>query len=436
MVCATQTPVSSATIHPPSVFGPASPTILGRRASRTARLAAANRVAALDSWWPAVTEAGLVSVLLLSRWPDRAGLLSGYLTVGLLVTLGLIVLWCASRCADPRIMLTHLRTLERGHALATQLACRALTSIDLPLLLQEATTLVGRTLDVEYCAVLESMSDDGTLVLRAGWGWPVASLGLPVMALVDASLTRPTRLSSQSSAPWQRGHPVQSGISIGLHAAQRVYGLLDVSSTTQRIFSDQEIQFLDTVGGIVSAALERSQVDASRQANETALRYRAFHDPLTGLPNRALFADRLHHAIVRVQRDPAPIAVLFVDVNNFKAINDTLGHDAGDDVLIQVADRLSRCLRDGDTAARFGGDEFAVVLEPATESDATRVADRIDEALQSIAMPDGLPPVTASIGIAISSNRAIDGGAMVHLADLAMYRAKSTHRRRAVSLQK
>jgi len=107
-----------------------------------------------------------------------------------------------------------------------------------------------------------------------------------------------------------------------------------------------------------------------------------------------------------------------------------------EDVLIQVADRLSRCLRDGDTAARFGGDEFAVVLEPATESDATRVADRIDEALQSIAMPNGLPPVTASIGIAISSNRAIDGGAMVHLADLAMYRAKSTHRRRAVSLQK
>ncbi|MEA2424703.1 MAG: hypothetical protein QOH13_1113, partial [Thermoleophilaceae bacterium] len=152
--------------------------------------------------------------------------------------------------------------------------------------------------------------------------------------------------------------------------------------------------------------------------------HQAFHDSLTGLPNRALFLDRLEHALARSRRSGSPIAVLFMDLDAFKNVNDSLGHAAGDELLVLVAGRLRRWLRPSDTAARFGGDEFAVLLEDLDgPSAAPRVADRILESLREpFAIQGQEVRVGGSVGIATSSTPGSDD--LLRNADLAMYRAK------------
>jgi len=150
----------------------------------------------------------------------------------------------------------------------------------------------------------------------------------------------------------------------------------------------------------------------------------AYYDRLTNLPNRALFADRLQHAVAQHERDAAPIAVLFVDLDDFKRINDTFGHTVGDHVLAFVAERIKSCLRQGDTAARLGGDEFGVLLEGATREVADQVAARITEALQPVlTIREHLIHLSASIGMGLGSQLA-HSESLVHAADTAMYIAK------------
>ncbi|HEX8242555.1 MAG TPA: EAL domain-containing protein, partial [Longimicrobium sp.] len=168
--------------------------------------------------------------------------------------------------------------------------------------------------------------------------------------------------------------------------------------------------------------------DVTRQKEvEEQLVHEALHDPLTGLPNRALFMDRLQHTARSAVRSPgATYALLAVDVDDFKRINDGLGHEVGDRVLVEIATRLQRCVRPGDTVCRLGGDEFAVLLHAIGEArDATRVADRIRAELVS---PFRYPPhelfVTTSIGIAVSSIAADDPRELLRHADTALYRAK------------
>jgi diguanylate cyclase (GGDEF)-like protein len=161
-----------------------------------------------------------------------------------------------------------------------------------------------------------------------------------------------------------------------------------------------------------------------RNANES-LEHQAFHDSLTNLPNRALFAERLEHAMVRA--GDGSVAVLFVDLDNFKRVNDSLGHAAGDALLIAATERMVKCVRREDTIARLGGDEFTVLLEEMRDpSDAARMAERIGEALREPFELQGQHVyVSSSIGIALDTDRSHAPDDLMREADLAMYRAKS-----------
>ena len=174
-------------------------------------------------------------------------------------------------------------------------------------------------------------------------------------------------------------------------------------------------------------------VDISeRKAFEKRLAHQATHDPLTGLPNRTLLLDRLEGAMARARRHNRRVAVLFLDLDHFKVVNDSLGHGLGDRLLVAIAERLAVALRPGDTVARFGGDEFVVLCEDLVEApDAVTIAERVDEAISGPFVIDETEVfVGVSIGIALPDDVEADPETLIRDADAAMYRAKDRGRSR------
>jgi diguanylate cyclase (GGDEF)-like protein len=181
------------------------------------------------------------------------------------------------------------------------------------------------------------------------------------------------------------------------------------------------------------AARAAVSLDGAREAlrsHQEQLSYQALHDPLTALPNRLLFGDRLDHALESLDRKPGLLAVLFVDVDRFKLINDSVGHAKGDQVLVTVADRLRVALRPGDTVARFGGDEFVVLCEDvADEAEATAIAERLRETIGGPMLVDGAEyVVSVSTGIAMAHTTGVTADDLLRDADAAMYQAKDDGR--------
>jgi len=205
------------------------------------------------------------------------------------------------------------------------------------------------------------------------------------------------------------------------------------------VFSGQqdEAQALESVRSGAQDYLLKGRTDAmlltralryaiERKRAELQIQHLAYHDGLTGLPNRRLFFDRLHQGLARTRRQKNLLALLFLDLDNFKVINDSLGHLAGDQLLQEVASRLSSHLRDSDTVARLGGDEFAIIMpEMANVEDVIRVATKVQWALEPPLYLYGQSHhLTASIGISLYPN---DGGtpeALLRCADAAMFQAK------------
>ena len=179
-----------------------------------------------------------------------------------------------------------------------------------------------------------------------------------------------------------------------------------------------------TVVGISSIAEDISE----RKALEERLHHQAFHDPLTNLANRALLKDRLEHALARQARSGGLLGVVLLDLDDFKSINDSLGHRAGDELLVSVADRLRRCVREADTLARLGGDEFAILLEDLHDPhEAVVVAERIAAELSSRFTYEGQGfPVSASVGISLAEAGLANLDDVIRDADVAMYLTKST----------
>ena len=179
---------------------------------------------------------------------------------------------------------------------------------------------------------------------------------------------------------------------------------------------------------VLSPALLRRAVKFAMEGkrSESQLVHEALHDPITRLPNRALFLDRLGLALDRARRWPGAISVFFLDVDNFKKVNDTFGHHAGDQLLVELAGRLKGILRPMDTVARYGGDEFTFLLEDlGDERDVAAIAQRIsDSAALPFRISDADVTVSVSIGIAIVSDPTIAAATVIQQADAAMYRAK------------
>lgn len=170
---------------------------------------------------------------------------------------------------------------------------------------------------------------------------------------------------------------------------------------------------------------------SEHKSYEAQLAHQAFHDPVTSLPNRALFLDRLERTVARVRRSTRTAAVLFLDLDRFKVVNDSLGHAIGDQLLIEVARRLEGCLRPGDSAARFGGDEFTILLEDISSiQDAVGVAERIAHAISTpFSLASQEVHISTSIGIVTAGRDADSADDLLRKADVAMYRAK--HKGRA-----
>jgi diguanylate cyclase (GGDEF)-like protein/PAS domain S-box-containing protein len=330
--------------------------------------------------------------------------------------------------AEPRAEIERqLRQHGRQHDAVARLGQIALREYDLATFMGEVVRTARTTLDLELCGVLRLRADEDVLDIissdggKAQGSMPAgngtqAGYALEVREPVVAEDLRgenrfdPTRLLEKG---------MLSGITVVIEAPKRPFGVLSAFTSRQRNFTHDDVNFLVAVANLVSAAAER-------QRNEEAARHAAMHDALTGLPNRALALDRIDRALARRRRDGTSVSVLLLDLDRFKIINDSLGHNAGDEALRALGERLEETVRATDTIARLSGDEFLVVCESASGSHAViDLAERIlDTFRRPVALESGEHVLTVSIGVAVAERGDDTSASLLRDADAAMYRAK------------
>jgi diguanylate cyclase (GGDEF)-like protein len=225
-----------------------------------------------------------------------------------------------------------------------------------------------------------------------------------------------------------------SYVALPLRSPEGLIGMALCNNVTEyRTWSEEERRLVTQLAYEGSMILENALLRAADHERLHELAYQAFHDTLTKLPNRVLFDDRVEHALARADRRHEAVAVLLVDVDDFKNLNERIGHDGGDGLLVAISQRLQDCLRPEDTVARLGGDEFTILIEDIGHKDTvTMIAERVAHRLQEPYVIDGSEiSVTISIGISVSWPGCMEAGALVRNADLAMYRAKFNGKARA-----
>jgi diguanylate cyclase (GGDEF)-like protein/PAS domain S-box-containing protein len=223
------------------------------------------------------------------------------------------------------------------------------------------------------------------------------------------------------------------------HQRALLEGAVDVYETEKRYLHREGREIWVQLGvtavraedGCVRYFITQVHDVTARKRFEDELAHRALHDPLTGLPNRALFVDRLTHALIRLRRHPDALAILFVDLDRFKLVNDGMGHRVGDAVLIEAASRLSQAARAADTVSRFGGDEFTILCDNANEETARLVAERALDAFAEPFVHDGREfHLSASVGIRVNDLASAVPDSLLRDADVALYAAKEHGRAR------
>jgi diguanylate cyclase (GGDEF)-like protein/PAS domain S-box-containing protein len=332
--------------------------------------------------------------------------------------------------------LQRARSARQQNAVA-ELSRFALQSRDLGELMTAAVEKVTSTLGVDVGGILELDETGENLTVAAAVGLPDDYLGkrLPLDGAANAGHSvrtgKPTIV--EDLATETRFPPtamlaklgVMSSLSVVIEGRDQAFGVLNVHACTAHGFLEEDVAFLTAVATLITVAVER-------HFEEQVNRHAALHDPLTDLPNRTLALDRLGQALAQRQRERTGVAVLALDLDRFKIINDSLGHAAGNRVLLELASRLSATVRPGDTVARLGGDEFVVIC-PGIDAarDATDVAERLTAAVnQPVVLDSGQHFLTVSTGITLAVNWDDTPESLLGDADAAMYRAKERGRGR------
>jgi diguanylate cyclase (GGDEF)-like protein len=302
----------------------------------------------------------------------------------------------------------------------------------------EATTYVTGAEEISLFLLDEEMQDlQLRAVQRAG-----DERARGVRESADDAVVREVMSSGQAamiqSSRSRKTEPLEATLAVPLKAGERTIGVLRATSRKAMTpFTDSDRHLLSMLAGYGAIAIENvrlyeeaQQELAERKRAEEIIRRLAYYDELTGLPNRVLFKDRLKLELAHARRNQQKLAVMLLDLDHFKEVNDNLGHPAGDQLLQAVGDRLTGLLRESDTIARMGGDEFLLILPEITQVEAAAtVAHRILGAIRKpIMVDDHELRITASIGIAMYPDDSEDVDALVKNADIAMYRAKEAGR--------
>lgn len=306
-------------------------------------------------------------------------------------------------------------------------------------LLQAGISALAKLLEARYGAigivdqVTGSLKDfiytgiDPALALRIG-SLPEGKGLLGVVINENRSLRLDDLSKHSQSAGFPANHPpMKSLLAVPISHGDRVYGRIYLSDkfNGEPFSHDDEVlaqSFSNSLSLVLDNAREMAEIEKARQH----LDYMAHFDALTRLPNRILFNDRLHQAILQAHRHEGVVAVMFIDLDNFKNVNDTLGHSLGDKLLVEVADRISSCLREEDTVARLGGDEFIVMLPSLNDQiSAGQIARKILMGLgNGFDIAEHSVFVSASIGISLYPDDALEVEQLMAAADSAMYHAK------------
>ncbi len=357
------------------------------------------------------------------------------------------LLLVAALCAA--VVLRRLESLRRRALIAeavAELGHRALTAAEPDVLLREALRVAVDVFRADYGTALRRLPDGGLLVaeelgphpLPRGAVLPLAPTGSYAMQVVRSGepfvsedLRRERRITPPEPL-LERG--VVSGMAVPVLGADAALGVLALHFRRSRRLSDADVAAVAALANVVATAWESA-------AQRLSLSHQALHDPLTGLPNRALFLDRLSTALCRRPSEsssPSTVAVALLDLDDFKSVNDSLGHAAGDEVLRASASAFLGELRPEDTVARLGGDEFALLcVDMPGPAPATELARRMQRAAgRPLTVEGHRVRVSASVGMTFARLAASDGGAvppaesLLREADLALYHAKAGGRDR------